>query len=208
VKTMTITAKDVQQLRRATGSGMMDAKRALEEAGGDMTRAADILREKGNADAAKRRDRAQTEGAVGYYLHYQSGRPVIGVLVELASETDFVAKSEEFQAAANDIAMHVAATRPRWVTRDDVPEEILAKEKSLIEAQARHEGKPDHIIDKIVEGRVGSFYEDNVLYDQTYIRPERFEGTIGEMVQRMAATMEENISVARISRLQVGESGE
>jgi len=186
----------------------MDAKRALEEAGGDMTRAADILREKGNADAAKRRDRAQTEGAVGYYLHYQSGRPVIGVLVELASETDFVAKSEEFQAAANDIAMHVAATRPRWVTRDEVPEEILAKEKSLIEAQARHEGKPDHIIDKIVEGRVGSFYEDNVLYDQTYIRPERFEGTIGEMVQRMAATMEENISVARISRLQVGESGE
>ena len=111
---------------------------------------------------------------------------MIGVLVELASETDFVAKSEDFQTAANDIAMHVAATRPRWVTRDEVPEEILAKEKSLIEAQARNEGKPDHIIDKIVEGRVGSFYKDNVLYDQTYIRPDRFEGTIGDMVQRMA----------------------
>lgn len=205
---MTIAAKDVQELRRATGSGMMDAKRALEEAGGDMDRAADILREQGVADAAKRTGRAQTEGTVGFYLHHQSGHPVIGVLIELASETDFVAKSDDFQKAANDIAMHVAAGRPRWVTRDDVPEQAVAKEASLIEAQARTEGKPEHIIDKIVEGRIGSFYEDNVLYDQVYVRPEQFEGTIGEMVTQMAATLGENISVARIARVQVGETDE
>lgn len=205
---MSISAKDVQALRRATGSGMMDAKRALEEADGDMERAADILREKGVADAAKRTGRAQTEGTIGSYLHEQSGRPVIGVLVELASETDFVAKSDDFQKAANDIAMHVAAARPDWVTREDVPDDVVAKEKSLIEAQARNEGKPDHIIEKIVEGRIGAFYKDNVLYDQEYIRPEQFEGTVGEMVQQMAATMNENISVARIARLQVGEADE
>jgi elongation factor Ts len=205
---MTISAKDVQTLRRATGSGMMDAKRALEEAGGDMERAKDILREQGVADAAKRTGRAQTQGAVGSYMHHQSGRPVIGVLVELASETDFVAKSEDFQKAANDIAMHIAAARPQWVTRDEAPEDVVAKEKSLIEAQARNEGKPDHIIDRIVEGRIESFYKDNVLYDQAYVRPEQFEGTIGDMVKQMAATMGENISVTRFSRVQVGETAE
>jgi elongation factor Ts len=205
---MTITAKDVQTLRRATGSGMMDAKRALEEAGGDMERAKDILREKGIADAAKRTGRSQTEGTIGSYLHSQSGRPVIGVLVELASETDFVAKGEDFQKAANDIAMHIAAARPGWVTRDEVPDDVIDKERSLIEAQARNEGKPDHIIEKIVDGRINSFYKDNVLYDQAYVRPEQFEGTIGEMVQQMAATMGENISVARFSRIQVGEADE
>jgi len=202
---MTISAKDVQALRHATGAGMMDAKRALEEASGDMDRAKDILREKGIADAAKRTGRAQAEGAIGSYLHNQAGRPVIGVLVELASETDFVAKSADFQRAANDIAMHVAAARPRWVTRDQVPDDEVAKERSLIEAQAKNEGKPDHIIDKIVEGRISSFFKDNVLYDQTYVRPEQFEGTVGEMVQQLAASMGENISVARISRVQVGE---
>jgi elongation factor Ts len=205
---MTITVQDIQKLRQATGAGMMDAKRALQEAEGDAERAKDILREKGVADAAKRTGRTQTQGAVGSYLHNQAGRPVIGVLVELASETDFVAKSEDFQNASNDIAMHVAAARPRWVRREDVPEDVIAKEKSLIAAQARNEGKPDHIIDKIVEGRVGSFYKDNVLYDQVFVRPEQFEGTIGEMVQQMAASMGENISVARFSRLQVGEADE
>lgn len=205
---MTITAKDVQALRQATGSGMMDAKRALEEAAGDMERAKDILREKGIADAAKRTGRSQTEGTVGSYLHHQSGRPVIGVLVELASETDFVAKSDEFQRTANEIAMHVAAARPQWVTRDEIPADVLDKERSLIEAQARNEGKPDHIIGKIIEGRLAAFYRDNVLYDQVYIRPEHFEGTVGDMVQQLAAKMGENISVARFARVQVGEAEE
>jgi elongation factor Ts len=204
---MGIAARDVQALRKASGAGMMDAKRALEEADGDMDRAKDILREQGKADAAKRTGRAQSEGAIGSYLHSQAGRSVIGVMVELASETDFVAKSDAFQAAANDIAMHVAASRPRWVRREDVPADEVDKEKALIEAQARNEGKPDHIVERIVAGRVDTFFQDYVLYDQAFVRPEKFEGTIGEMVQQMAATMGENISVKRISRLQVGETG-
>lgn len=200
-----ISAKDVQALRQASGTGMMDAKRALEEADGDLERAKDILREKGLAASAKRSDRAQTEGSIGLYVHNQAGRPVIGVLVELASETDFVAKSGEFQDAANDIAMHIAAARPDWVLRDDVPEEIVAKESELIAAEARNDGKPEQIVDKIVSGRINSFYGDNVLYDQEFVRPERFDGTVGELVQQLAAKMGENISVTRFSRIQVGE---
>ena len=199
-----VTAKDIQALRQSTGTGMMDAKKALTEANGDMERAAEILRETGVAAAAKRTDRAQSEGTIGSYLHQQAGRPVIGVLVELASETDFVAKGEDFQRIANDIAMHIAAAGPQWVAREDVPDDVLAKEKELIAAQARNEDKPEHIIEKIVEGRIGSFYKDNVLLDQTFVRPEAFEGTFGEMVQQLAAKMGENISVKRFSRLQVG----
>ena len=202
------TAKDVQTLRQATGAGMMDAKRALEEADGDMERAGEILREKGIAASAKRTDRAQTEGAVGAYLHSQAGRPVIGVLVELASETDFVAKSDDFLETANDLAMHVAASTPTWVRRDDVPEDVLAKERELIAAQARNEGKPDHIVEKIVDGRIDSFYAANVLYDQEFVRSDRFEGTVGDMVQQLAVTMGENISVKRFTRMQVGEGSE
>jgi elongation factor Ts len=199
------TAKDIQALRQATGAGMMDAKRALAEADGDAERAAEILREQGLADAAKRSDRAQTEGAVGSYLHKQAGRPVIGVMVALGSETDFVAKSDEFQQVANDIAMHAAAARPQWVTRDEVPEEIVESEKRLTTAQAVNEGKPQEVIDKIVDGKLKKFYADNVLYDQRFIREERFEGTVGEMVSGLAATMGENISVVGMARVAVGE---
>jgi elongation factor Ts len=202
---MTITAKDVQDLRKATGAGMMDAKRALEEADGDAARAAELLREKGLAAAAKRADRAQSEGAIGSYLHSQAGRPVIGVLVSLASETDFVAKSDEFQQMANDIAMHVAAARPTYVRREDVPQEVIAKEKEMIAAQARNEGKKEEIIDRIVDGRIKSFFGDNVLYDQEFVRTERFEGTVGDMVRELGVKMGENISVDRMVRLQVGD---
>lgn len=205
---MSFTAKDVQALRQATGAGMMDAKRALEETGGDSDRAAELLREKGLAAAKKRSERSQSEGAVGSYLHTQAGRPVIGVLVELASETDFVAKSDEFQTMANDLAMHVAAARPDYVSRDQVPDDVLAKEKELIAAQARNEGKPDNIVDKIVEGRINSFFEDTVLYDQKFVRTEKFDGSVGDMVQQLAAKMGENISVNRFVRLQVGESSQ
>jgi elongation factor Ts len=187
---------------------MMDAKRALEEAAGDLVGAAEILREKGLASAKKRSERATDQGTIGHYLHVQADRPVIGVLVELSSETDFVAKSEGFQTAARDIAMHIAAARPRWVRRDEVPEAIVAKERELIAAQARHEGKPDKVIDKIVDGRVNSFYEDNVLYDQIFVNPEKFEGTVGRMVEMLAATMGENISVRRFARVGVGEVSE
>ena len=200
-----ITAKDIQALRQATGAGMMDAKRALTEADGDAGRAGEILREQGLADAAKRSDRAQTEGAVGSYLHNQAGRPVIGVMVALGSETDFVAKSDDFQQVANDIAMHAAAARPQWITRDEVPEEIVESEKRLISAQAANEGKPEDVIGKIVDGKLEKFYADNVLYDQQFIREERFAGTVGEMVSQLAATMGENIGVVGMSRVAVGE---
>jgi elongation factor Ts len=200
------TAQDVQALRKSTGAGMMDAKKALTETGGDMDKAADYLREQGIAAAAKRADRDQGEGVVGVYMHNQSGRPVIGVLIGLASETDFVAKSDEFIEAANDIAMHAAAARPSWIRREDVPEDVIAKEKELIAAQARNEGKPDDIIEKIVDGRLGSFYKDHVLEDQVFVRTDRFEGTVGELVKQLAAKMGENISVASMARVEIGES--
>jgi elongation factor Ts len=200
------TAQDVQALRQATGAGMMDAKKALTETGGDMDKAKDYLREQGLAAVAKRADRTQAEGVVGVYMHNQAGRPVIGVLVGLASETDFVAKSEDFIAAANDIAMHAAAARPSWINRDDVPAEVLEKEKTLIAAQARNEGKPDEIVDKIVEGRIGSFYKEHVLVDQVFVRSDRFEGTVGELVQQLAVRMGENISVASMARVEIGEN--
>jgi len=202
-----VTPQDIQALRQATGAGMMDAKRALTEAGGDAQRAAEILREQGLVDAAKRTDRAQTEGAVGSYLHNQAGRPVIGVMVALGSETDFVAKSDDFQKIANDIAMHAAAAKPQWITRDEVPEEVVAEEKRVFAAQAANEGKPEDVIDKIVGGKLEKFYADNVLYDQEFIREDRFEGTVGEMVNQLAATMGENISVVGMSRVAVGEGG-
>ena len=199
------TAKDVQALRQTTGAGMMDAKRALAETGGDMDRAKDLLREQGLADAAKRADRGQSEGTIGSYLHRQSGRPVVGVLVDLASETDFVAKSDEFQGIANDIAMHIAAAQPTWITREDVPEDAIADEKRLIAAQAVNEGKPEHIVERIVEGRINSFYADNVLYDQEFVKTETFEGTVGELVTQLASKVGENISVSKMARVAVGE---
>lgn len=203
-----ITARDIQALRTETGTGMMDAKRALQDADGDVEKAKDLLRERGLASAAKRSERTQTEGIIGSYLHIQSDRPVIGVMVELACETDFVAKTDGFKEAANDIAMHIAAARPAWVERDEVPAGIIDHEKEIISAQARNEGKPDHIIEKIVEGRLNSFYKENVLNDQVFVRTEKFDGTIDEMVKGLAASLGENISVKKFARIQVGESDE
>jgi elongation factor Ts len=200
-----ISTNDVVALRKATGAGMMDAKRALADAGGDLDKAKDLLRERGLADARKRSTRVTTQGAIGHYLHYQADRPVIGVIVELAAETDFVAKSPDFLQAARDLAMHVAAARPRWIRREDVPEDILAHEKEIIAAQARNEGKPDKIVDRIVEGRLKVFYEEHVLYDQPFVNPEKFQGTVGEMVNGLAGSMGENILVRRFARIGVGE---
>jgi elongation factor Ts len=199
------TAKDVQDLRKATGVGMMDAKKALTETGGDSEKAAELLREKGLADVAKRADRDANQGAVGYYLHTPVGYPTIGVLVELASETDFVAKSEDFQEVANDIALHISWSNPRWVTREEVPADAQEKERELIARQAAAEGKPEQVIERIVEGKMGSFFQDNVLYDQVFVNAQKFEGTVGEMVTQLAAKMGENISVRRFARIAVGE---
>ena len=199
------TAKDVQALRKATGVGMMDAKRALVECEGDMDRAKDLLREKGLADAKKRAGRDANEGTVGFYVHQPSGYPTVGVIVELASETDFVAKSNRFQKMAHDVAMHIAAAQPKWVRTEDVPGELVDREKELIAREAIASGKPERIVERIVEGRIRSFYKDHVLYEQEYIRTDQYKGKVGDMVTELAASMGENIGVRRFARLAVGE---
>ena len=199
------TAKDVQALRHATGVGMMDAKKALVACDGDMEVAKEWLREKGLADAKKRAGRDANQGTVGYYMHQPSGYPTVGVIVELASETDFVAKSEKFQRMAHDIAMHIAAAQPRWVRVEDVPRGTVDKEKDLIAREARASGKPDRVIRMIVDGKMRSFYKEHVLYEQDYIRSEQYEGKVGGMVTELAAAMGENIGVRRFARIAVGE---
>jgi elongation factor Ts len=199
-----ITAKDIQKLRQDAGVGMMDAKKALTDADGDIDKAFELLRERGQAKMAKRSEREAAEGAIGSYIHIQNDRPVLGVLVELSCETDFVAKSDEFRQTADDIAMHVSWASPEWVTRDQVDEEALAKEKGLIARQAEGEGKPDDVVARIVEGKIESWYAENVLYDQKFVNPERFEGSVGDMVGALATKMGENISVRKVARVAVG----
>ncbi len=199
-----ITAKDIQKLRQDAGVGMMDAKKALTDADGDFDKAFELLRERGQAKMAKRSEREASEGTIGSYIHVQNERPVIGVLVELSCETDFVAKSDEFRQTADDIALHVSWMSPEWVTRDEVDADALAKEKELIGRQALAEGKPENVVDRIVDGKIESWYAENVLYDQKFVNPERFDGTIGDMVGALASKMGENISVRRVARLAVG----
>lgn len=199
-----ITAKQIQQLRHDAGVGMMDAKKALTDADGDMDKAYELLRERGQAKMAKRADREAAEGAIGSYIHIQNDRPVLGVLVELACETDFVAKSDEFKESADDIAMHVSWAAPEWITRDEVDADALSKERELIAKQAELEGKPANVIERIVDGKIEAWYEDNVLVDQKFVNAEKFDGTVGEMIAALAAKMGENISVRSIARVKVG----
>ena len=199
-----ITAKDIQKLRQDAGVGMMDAKKALTDADGDFDKAFELLRERGQAKMAKRADREAAEGAIGSYIHVQNDRPVLGVLVELSCETDFVAKSDEFRQTADDIAMHVSWASPEWVTRHQVDQEALTKEKELIARQAEAEGKPAEIVDRIVEGKIESWYAENVLYDQKFVNPERFDGSVGDMVGALATKMGENISIRKVARVAVG----
>ena len=198
-------AKDIQKLRQDAGVGMMDAKKALTDAGGDLEKAFELLRERGQAKMAKRTDREANEGVIGSYIHIQNDRPVVGVLVELACETDFVAKSAEFRETAKDIAMHVSWGKPMWVTRDEVDQDALAKERELISRQALAEGKPENVVERIVDGKIGSWFAENVLYDQKFVNAEKFDGTVGDMVANLASKMGENISVRRVSRIAVGE---
>lgn len=199
-----ITAKEIQKLRHDAGVGMMDAKKALTDAEGDFEKAFELLRERGQAKMAKRTDREASEGTIGSYIHIQNDRPVLGVLVELSCETDFVAKSEEFRQTADDIAMHVSWASPAWVTRDEVDEDALARERDLFGRQASAEGKPENVVERIVDGKIESWYAENVLYDQKFVNPERYDGTVGDMVGALAAKMGENISVRRVARLAVG----
>lgn len=200
-----ITAQDVQKLRQSAGVGMMDAKKALADTGGDFDKAFELLRERGQAKMAKRSEREANEGAIGTYIHVQNDRPIMGVLIELACETDFVAKSDEFREIADDIAMHVSWGRPGWITRSDVDPDAVEKEKELIARQATAEGKPEQVVEKIVAGKIESWYTDNVLYDQKFVNAEKFDGPVGELISHLASKMGENISVRRMARVAVGE---
>jgi len=190
----------VKELREKTGAGMLDCKKALEEANGDMAKAADILREKGLAAAAKKAGRIATEGLVESYIH-AGGR--IGVLVEVNCETDFVAKNEHFKEFVKDIAMQIAAANPKYVRREDVPAEELEKEREILKAQALNEGKPAHIVEKMVEGRLGKYYEEVCLMEQAFIKdPDK---TISQLLNEKIAQIGENISIRRFVRYELGE---
>lgn len=200
------TAKDVQKLRQSAGVGMMDAKKALDDSAGDFEKAVELLRERGLAKMAKRADRDANEGTIGTYIHHQNDHPVMGVIVELACETDFVAKSPEFNETANDLALHISWGNPTWVRREDVDADAVAKESELIEREAKASGKPDQAIPKIVEGRLEKWYTEHVLYEQSFVNKEKFDGTIGEMINQLGMKMGENISVRRFHRVEVGAS--
>lgn len=200
-----VSAKQVAELRKETGAGMMDVKKALIEAGGDKDQAKEILMVKGLADAKKREGRETSTGTIGHYLHYQTERPVVGCLVELRCETDFVAKGEEFQTAARDLAMHLAAARPEYVTREQVPEGAIDEAKRLFAAQAEEQGKPEAVIEKIVDGKMGSFFKEKVLYEQQFINPEKFDGTVEAMLEHLTARLGEKITVGGMARVALGE---
>lgn len=197
---MEISAKMVKDLRDKTGAGMMDCKSALTDADGDMEKAVDILRTKGLSKAAKRAGRAANEGVVGSYIH-MGGK--IGVLVEVNCESDFVASNEDFQSFVKDVAMHIAASNPLFVGRDEVPEEMLEREKDIYRAQAKESGKPEKVIDKIVEGKVGKYYTEVCLLEQPFVKDTDL--TVQDYLNNTIATIGENIIIRRFVRYQMGE---
>ncbi len=195
-----ITAEMVRQLRERTGSGMMDCKKALVESDGNVEKAIEFLREKGLAAAAKKSGRIAAEGLVDSYIH---GNGRIGVLVEVNIETDFAAANEDFKQLVKDIAMQIAAAKPEYVKREEVPAGTLEKEMSILRAQAKNEGKPDKIIDKMVEGRIDKFYKEICLLEQPWIKdPDK---TIQQLITEKISTIGENISVRRFARFERGE---
>ncbi|HKW00587.1 MAG TPA: translation elongation factor Ts [Vicinamibacterales bacterium] len=196
-----ISASLVKTLRERTGAGMMECKAALQEASGDIEAATTVLRKRGLAQAAKKSGRSTSEGLIGSYIH-MGGK--IGVLVELNCESDFVARTDDFQNLLKELALQVAAANPTYVRREDVPAEVLDKERSIYRAQMEGSGKPPQVIDKIVEGKLGSFYETTCLVDQVSIRDSKT--TVGQLIQAAIAKLGENVSVARFVRFKVGDS--
>jgi elongation factor Ts len=197
----TITAAMVKQLREKSGAGMMDCKKALTETGGDMEKAVDFLRKKGLATAAKRAGRATTEGVVMPYVH-TGGK--LGVMVEVNCETDFVAKSDDFQAFAKNVAMHIAAINPLGISPEDIPAELIDREKAIYIAQARETGKPDNVIEKIIEGKMAKFIKESCLMNQPYVKNPDI--TIADLLNELIAKIGENISIKRFVRYQIGEA--
>jgi len=205
---MTISAADVKALRDDTGAGMMDCKRALTEAGGDVAAAKELLRTWGLAGVEKRKVRTASEGVVTSYLHEVGGLPPkVGVLLELDCETDFVAKTAEVRQLARNLAMHVAAMEPRWVSREDVPDDFLESERKIIAGSDELARKPENIRDKIVEGKLASVLSDKggVLLEQVYIKDEAGKRKVADVVAEVAAAMKENLVVRRFARFRVGE---
>jgi elongation factor Ts len=198
-----ITAQQVKELRERTGAPWADCKTALQEAKGDLAGAEVVLRKKGLAAAQKRAGRATTEGLVGHYIH-AGGK--IGVLVEINCESDFVARTDEFQNLAHDIAMHIAATDPRFLRKEEVTAEVLAKEKEIYRAQALASGKPEKVVDKIIEGKMEKFYEEVCLLEQHFIKDPA--QTVGQVVATAIGKLGENISVRRFMRFKVGDTGD
>lgn len=197
---MAISAKDVKELRDRTGAGMMDCKRALEETGGEMEAAVDLLRAKGAAKAAKREGKSANEGVIATYIHH-SGK--VGVMLELNCETDFVANTDDFQAMARDIAMHIAASKPLAVSTDGIPDEDIEREKAVYRAQLEEEGKPENIREKIIEGKLKKWFKDMALLEQPFVKDA--DHTIGELVTNLSAKTGEKVEVRRFSRFSIGE---
>ena len=198
-----ITAEMVKQLRDKTGAGMMDCKAALAESGGDMEKAIEILRKKGLASAAKRAGRATNNGLIGHYIH-MGGK--IGVLIEVNCETDFVARTDDFQTLAKEVAMHIAAADPKFVRREDVPADVLEKEREIYRAQFAGSGKPANVIEKIIDGKLESYYAQTCLLDQPSVRDPNL--TIQQMVSAATAKTGENVTIARFARFKLGENAE
>jgi len=198
---MAISAKEVKELREKTGAGIMDCKAALKEADGNMEKAIEILKKKGIAKAAKKASRSATDGLIASYIHH-GGK--IGVLVEVNCETDFVAKTDDFKNLVNEIAMQIAASNPLYVKREDIPEEVLNKEKEVFRAQALESGKPEKIVDKIVNGKMEKYFKEVCLLEQPYIRDD--EKTIQDLINEAIAKMGENIIVKRFVRFVLGEA--
>jgi elongation factor Ts len=198
-----IGAKEVYELRKRTGAGVMDCKKALQESGGDLEKACEILRKKGIETAAKKQSRVAKEGLIGSYVH-TDGK--IGVLVEVNCETDFVARTEEFQKLVKELTLQIAAQAPRWIAPEDVPEEVKRQEENIYWEQLRESNKPDHVKQKIVEGKMKKFYEENCLLEQEYIRdPDK---KIKDLVVEAIAKLGENIVVKRFVRFKLGEEDE
>ncbi|HEX2897603.1 MAG TPA: translation elongation factor Ts [candidate division Zixibacteria bacterium] len=197
---MEINANQVKELRDRTGAGMMDCKKALTEASGNIDRAVTVLREKGIAKAASKEGRTTAEGVVASYVH---AGDKLGVMVEINCETDFVARTDRFKTFSRDVAMHIAATNPLCVTRDQMNPELLEKEKEIFKQQAAKEGKPEKVLDKIVEGRVEKFYAETVLLEQPFVKDN--DKTVEELVKEMIAALGENIQIKRFARFRLGE---
>ena len=197
---MEISAQLVKELREKTGAGMMDCKKALTESAGEMEKAIDFLRKKGLATAQKKSGRAAGEGMVGHYIHMEGK---LGVLVEVNCETDFAARSEDFQTLVKDVAMQIAAMNPRYVRRDDVTAEDLNREKEIYKEQAKASGKPEHIVEKIVEGKLKDFYKEACLYDQPFVKDDKV--TVEQLINSLIGKVGENIRVRRFVRYVTGE---